>query len=105
MPLRIYWEKYGKDHPEWFALQPDGTRDQSKNPDRARLCESNPDLIAAIAREKIEELNKNPNLLGVSIAPNDGGRPAFCTCPKCEALDSAKGRKVHALGLQQRHPP
>ena len=88
------WAKYGKDHPDWFALQPDGSRDQSNNPDRARLCVSNPDLIAAIAREKIEELNKNPNLLGVSIAPNDGGRPTFCTCPKCEALDSAKGRKV-----------
>jgi hypothetical protein len=88
------WAKYGKEHPEWFALQADGSRDQSKNPDRARLCVSNPDLIAAIAREKVEELNKNPNLLGVSIAPNDGGRPAFCTCAKCEALDSAKGRKV-----------
>jgi hypothetical protein len=88
------WAKYGKDHPDWFALQSDGSRDQSKNPDRARLCVSNPDLIAAIAKEKIEELNKNPNLLGVSIAPNDGGRPAFCTCPKCKALDSAKGRKV-----------
>jgi hypothetical protein len=88
------WAKYGKEHPEWFALQPDGSRDQSKNPDRARLCVSNPDLIAAIAKEKIEELKKNPNLLGVSIAPNDGGRPTFCTCPKCEALDSAKGRKI-----------
>jgi hypothetical protein len=88
------WAKYGKDHPDWFALQPAGSRDQSKNPDRARLCVSNPDLIAAIAREKIEELNNNPSLLGVSIAPNDGGRPAFCTCPQCEALDSAKGRKV-----------
>jgi hypothetical protein len=88
------WARYGKEHPEWFALQPDGTRDQSQSPDRARLCVSNPDLIAAIAREKVEELNRNPNLLGVSIAPNDGGRPSFCTCPKCEALDSAKGRKV-----------
>jgi hypothetical protein len=88
------WAKYGKDHPDWFALQSDGSRDQSRNPDRARLCVSNADLIAPIAREKIEELNRNPNLLGVSIAPNDGGRPAFCTCPKCEALDSARGRKV-----------
>jgi Domain of unknown function (DUF4838) len=88
------WAKYGKDHPDWFALQSDGSRDQSKNPDRARLCVSNSDLIAAIAKEKIEELTKNPNLLGVSIAPNDGGRPGFCTCPKCEALDSAKGRNV-----------
>jgi hypothetical protein len=88
------WAKYGKDHPDWFALQPDGSRDQSRSPDRARLCKSNQDLIAAVAREKIEELNRNPALPGVSIAPNDGGRTTFCTCPKCEALDSSKGRKV-----------
>jgi hypothetical protein len=88
------WEKFGKDHLDWFALQPDGSRDQSKNPDRARLCVSNPDLIAAIAKEKIDELNQSPALLGVSVGPNDGGRTTFCTCPKCEALDSAKGRKV-----------
>ncbi len=88
------WAKYGKDHPDWFALQPDGSRDQSRNPDRARLCKSNPDLIAAIAREKIDELNRNPDLLGVAIGPNDGGRTTFCTCPRCEALDSPKGRKI-----------
>lgn len=88
------WERYGKDHPEWFALQPDGSRDQSRNPDRARLCKSNPDLIAAIAKEKIDELTRNPGQLGVAIGPNDGGRTSFCNCPKCEALDSAKGRKV-----------
>jgi hypothetical protein len=88
------WAKYGKEHPEWFALQHDGTRDQSKSPDRSRLCVSNAELIEAVAREKIDELNKNPHLLGVSIGPNDGGRAAFCTCAKCEALDSAKGRKV-----------
>ena len=88
------WARYGKDHPDWFALQLDGTRDQSKNPDRARLCVSNLELIEAIAHEKIAELKKNPALIGVSIAPNDGGRPGFCTCPKCEALDAANGRKV-----------
>jgi hypothetical protein len=88
------WAKYGKERLDWFALQPDGSRDQSKNPDRARLCVSNPDLIIAIAKEKIEELNKNPILLGVSNAPNDGGRLAFCTCAQCAALDSPKARKV-----------
>jgi hypothetical protein len=88
------WGKYGKDHPDWFALQPDGSRDQSRSPDRARLCKSNPDLIAAIAREKIDELTRNPGLLGVSIGPNDGGRTTFCTCAKCEALDSPTGRNV-----------
>jgi hypothetical protein len=88
------WGKYGKEHPDWFALQADGSRDQSKSPDRAQLCTSNADLIDAIAKEKIAELKKNPTLLGVSIAPNDGGRPSFCTCEKCEALDAARGRKV-----------
>lgn len=88
------WAKYGKDHPEWFALQPDGSRDQSRGPDRARLCKSNPDLIAAVAREKIDDFNRNPALLGVALGPNDGGRASFCTCPKCEALDSPRGRKV-----------
>jgi hypothetical protein len=88
------WAKHGKEHPEWFALQPDGSRDQSRNPDRARLCKSNADLVAAIAKEKIEELTRHPALLGVAIGPNDGGRTTFCTCPKCEALDAPKGRKV-----------
>jgi hypothetical protein len=88
------WARYGKGHPEWFALQPDGSRDQSRSPDRARLCKSNADLIAAIAREKIEELTRNPALLGAALGPNDGGRASFCTCPRCEALDARKGRKV-----------
>lgn len=88
------WAKYGKEHPDWFALQPNGSRDQSANPDRARLCKSNKELIAAIAREKIEEFNKNPDLTSVAIGPNDGGRLSFCTCAKCEALDDPRGRKV-----------
>ena len=89
-----FWGKYGKDHPDWFALQADGSRDQSKNPDRAQLCTSNAELIEVIAKEKIAELKANPALLGVSVGPNDGGQPGFCTCPKCEALDDARGRKV-----------
>jgi hypothetical protein len=88
------WAKYGKDHPDWFALQRNGSRDQSSGPDRARLCKSNPELIAAIAREKLAELNAHPDVLGVSLGPNDGGRPGFCTCPKCEALDDPRGRKI-----------
>lgn len=89
-----YWEKYGKTHPEWFALQPNGSRDQSRNPGRARLCVSNPELIAAIASEKIAELDANPGLRGVSIAPNDGGHTTFCGCPRCEALDARDGLEI-----------
>jgi hypothetical protein len=87
-----YGERYGKEHPEWFALQPDGTRDRSKT--RVRLCKSNPELIAQIAANKIAELRANPALLGVSISPSDGGRATFCVCAKCEALDAPDGPKV-----------
>ena len=86
----LWWKKYGAEHPEWFALQPDGSRG-----DGSRFCKSNTDLIAAVAKDKIEELNKNPQLLGVSICPNDGSSGAtFCTCPKCEALDAPTDAKV-----------
>lgn len=89
-----YWEKYGDTHPDWFALQSNGSRDQSRNPGRARLCESNPELIAAIAADKIAELDAHPELLGVSIAPNDGGHTTFCACARCEALDARGGPEI-----------
>lgn len=93
------WEKYHQEHPGWFALQFDGTRDQSRNPERARLCKSNPELIAAIAREKVEEFSKKPGLLGASLSPNDGSANSFCTCPKCEALDAPDAPKVTLWGV------
>lgn len=100
------WPKYGKDHPDWFALQPNGSRDQSFSSERSRLCVSNPELIAAIARDKIEELNQDRSYLGVSVGPNDGGSATFCTCPKCEALDNPNGRKIQLwdfTGKQRRY--
>jgi len=87
------WEKYGKDHPEWFAMAPNGSRDQSASPYRARLCVSNPKLIEAIAAEKIEEISTTGRT-SVSVGPNDGGVTSFCTCSKCEALDAATDRKI-----------
>jgi len=39
-----YWDRFSKEHPEWFALQPDGTRDQSRaqNGVRSQMCVSLP---------------------------------------------------------------
>lgn len=90
------WQKWGKDHPDWFALQPDGTRIQKSS--RPRLCKSNPDLANAIAADIIERVNKDPSITGVSLGPNDGGRDAFCMCEACKALDPPEGRKIEKLG-------
>ncbi len=89
-----YWERFGEEHPEWFALQPDGTRDQSSAPGRARLCVSNRELIEQIAADKIAELQERPDYDCVSISPNDGGRTTFCTCEQCEAWDHPDGPTI-----------
>ncbi len=81
------WEKYHRDHPEWFALQPNGSRDLSQlTPERARLCKSNLALIDALARDKIAEL-KASGAKSISLSPNDGGRATFCVCDECRKLD------------------
>ena len=91
-----YWEKYGKEHPEWFALQPSGSRDQRSGV-RCRLCVSNPDLIKQVVLNKIDELDKNSGQTSVAIGPNDGGSLTFCMCERCKALDSPAGRKITLL--------
>ena len=86
------WEKHRETHPEWFAMAPNGSRDQSNSPDRSRLCVSNQDLIAHIARDRIERINKTGQK-SVSIGPNDGGKTSFCMCEECKKLDPPEGRK------------
>ena len=87
-----WWTQHGKEHPEWFALQPDGTRTQV--PERERLCKSNATLWDEIARVKIAEFKADPTLLTASISPNDGGKNKFCMCEACRALDPAEAPKI-----------
>jgi len=81
------WEKWGKEHPDRFALQADGTRDQTGAGNRERLCVSNLGLIEAIADEIIDKAAADPNKKCFSVCPNDGGYSSFCMCDKCKALD------------------
>jgi hypothetical protein len=87
-----YWEKYGQEHPEFFALQPDGSREQ--DPKRARLCVSNPELWEFVAQRKIEEFRENPEQNMASISPNDGGPNYFCMCERCRSWDPQNAPKV-----------
>ena len=91
------WERWGKEHPEWFALQPDGTRDQSAAGQRCRLCVSNAGLIDAVAADVIERVRNDPTLRSVSLSPNDGGYSSFCMCDNCKKLDPPDGPKIKLL--------
>jgi len=85
------WEKYGKTHPEWFALQPDGTRNQPAG--RWRICPSNPELIDHVANAIIEQVRRKP-VASVSLSPNDGGKASFCACEECKKLDPSNAPRI-----------
>ena len=95
------WEVHGKAHPEWFALQADGSRDQSGSGNRFRLCKSNEALIAHVARDIIRRRDENPDLPSVSLSPNDGGYSSWCMCDECQALDPPDAPEVNLPLFEQ----
>lgn len=86
------WKEHGKSHPEWFALQPDGTRDM-RGQDRWIACLSNPGLVEYVANSIIQELNGKA-AKPISLAPNDGGNVSPCMCEACKKLDPPDAPKV-----------
>lgn len=91
-----WWEAYGEDHPDWFALQPDGSRAQ--NPPREQMCFSNHALAEEVARVRIDELGKDPTLQSVSLSPNDGsGHNFVCMGIECRELDPVDAPPIHML--------
>ena len=84
-----YWQKYGRTHPEYFNLLPDGTRRPdplywSGSPRLVSMCPSSEGLV----REVVERFRKhpmNPGRLYVDASEND--TPGKCVCPGCLAMD------------------
>lgn len=81
-----WWDRYGKDHPEWFAMKPDGTRPTSGGKG-TKLCVSNPELRQRIFEEWHEAWKNDPAAnSALRACPNDSR--SYCTCPACRAWDS-----------------
>lgn len=76
--------KYGKDHPEYFALF-DGIRQVSPTA-FAQPCCTNPDVLKIVVDTARKAFDDDPNLKSFSICANDNA--VFCECDKCAALDS-----------------
>lgn len=90
--LKGGWMEHGQSHPEWFALQPDGTRDM-RGQERWIACVSNPGLVEYVANSIIQELNGKA-AKAISLAPNDGGYVSPCMCEECKKLDPPDAPKV-----------
>lgn len=99
--LRGGWAEHGQAHPEWFALQADGTRDQSAAKERWRLCVSNPQLVEHVARDIIAQLGGKARPGTFSLSPNDGGYSSFCLCDACRKLDPPDGPRIKLMIFQR----
>ncbi|MDD5482599.1 MAG: DUF4838 domain-containing protein [Kiritimatiellae bacterium] len=86
-----WWEKYGKNHPEYFALNPENGRREpyrEKRPDLAKLCVANRNVQKQIVANWLERKKKQPELVNINVCDNDGF--GFCACPECLKLDVRK---------------
>ena len=77
--------KYGKDHPEYFAMR-DGKRIEFDEKDNTlflskQLCVTNPDVRAELAKNMIAYVKRNPEVRVISLVPNDGF--GWCECEAC----------------------
>ena len=88
------WKEALDAHPEWFALQSDGTRAYLQ---RFRLCKSNLALIDFVAKGIIEYVKERPGITDINVSPNDGGYSSFCMCEECKKLDPLNAPKVKIL--------
>ncbi len=75
-----WWKRYGKEHPEWFALRRDGIRgDADPDAEHVDICVTNEELQDFIVGQWD---GKSCLLLG----PVD--RPGRCICEKCLSWDA-----------------
>lgn len=87
-----WWETYHETHPDYFALQPDGSRSPNPfSPRNTKLCESNPAVWDQWLAEVEEQLAANPTLRVFNVSENDGYDFGHCVCPDCVAKDHPDG--------------
>jgi hypothetical protein len=98
-----WWERFHKTHPEFFALQPDGTRSAHPNPANVKMCEANKGLWEQWLKDVEATLAKNPTQRVFNAAENDSWNEGHCTCADCRAWDHPDGkpRMFYWKGLSQ----
>ncbi|HWL51619.1 MAG TPA: DUF4838 domain-containing protein [Chthoniobacteraceae bacterium] len=85
-----YWERFGKTHPEYFALRPDGQRAPvlEERPYLVQMCVSNPGLHRQIIEDWLVQRREVPRLPWINGVENDKtSRDPNCVCEACRAWD------------------
>lgn len=80
-----WWEKYGREHPEWFQQLPDGRRGPHKKTARYSMCVSDPGFQQQIVERWKAAGGGKPGPSFINAVEND--YPGMCACPRCKAWD------------------
>ena len=83
-------KRFAKSHPEYLALQADGTRKTSEKPGGGHVCLSNPDVFKQTVADKLETFAKNPNNNFSAVMPGDSLGLFHCRCEKCMSQVNTK---------------
>jgi len=82
-----WWDDYHKDHPDYFAMQLDGSRNGWPGGKYAKLCDSNPKVWDQWLKEVEQTLKEHPQQTIFNASPNDGWPNGHCNCDNCRAWD------------------
>jgi len=81
-----WWQRYGKEHPDWFQLRGDGNRGPAKASARYSMCVSNAGLQQQIVALWAARRSTKPGVPSfLNAVEND--ILGQCTCDQCRALD------------------
>lgn len=87
-----WWDQYHESHPEYFALQPDGTRGTFPDkPNVKKLCEGEPAVWQQWLANVGDELKASPAANIFNASQNDSTNNGICVDPRCMAWDHPKG--------------
>jgi len=87
-------QKYGKEHPEYFALV-EGERKLEVGGGGPELCLTNPAVLQIVTDSILDTLRKNPAMENISVSQNDNDK--YCRCPDCAAIDKREGTPMGSL--------
>lgn len=78
--------KYGKTHPEYFALHGGTRTTDTRNPQwHVQLCLTNPDVLKIVIDGVLARIRADPGAKFYGVSQNDN--PKYCECPACAAVD------------------
>jgi hypothetical protein len=109
-PFSTWWDRFHETHPEYFALQPNGTRG-GVDGRTVKICKSSPAVWKQWLDDVEEQLKKDPNSRVFGANANDGWTYGYCTCEKCRAWDNpdakpfryvSKGRMREYVAMSDR---